>query len=231
MIISVVAVKVSNTQSIHLRVICCSFGAGHFSWVMVVRRQPNSSLWRGWDKHTHTQHYRHVHRRSEYRHLNTYKCARSVSPALWPCSYRVKLFSFNGLAICQGHIRTHTHAHTTTGTHTFQMMAICSATFHWDMCVHSNQESRHSDTQQPRQLLVSTGKCTLESFSSVLSMMQMSHCRKLGFPSIIDEVTQGKQSSTGIYCVRVKALIKSKLFYTHFGLSLHVAYNNITRHL
>lgn len=125
---------------------------------------------------------------AKHRHLDKHTCACSASHALWPCSYQVKSFSFNGLAICQGHKHARTHTLTCTHKHPdtlkFQMMAICSATFHWDMCVHSNQESRLSGTQKPEQLLESTDKCVLEIFFffPVLFMMQMSQLPAFRFP-------------------------------------------------
>lgn len=98
------------------------------------------------------------------------------------------------------HMRhVHTALHTAACAHKFQMMAICSATFHGDKCLHSNQESRHSGAQEHRQLLVSTGKCLLVNFVCFAYDANVSAaCIQVFLQSWLNW-TKKKQVSTVIY--------------------------------
>lgn len=71
-----------------------------------------------------------------------------------------------------------------------------------ETCVHSNQESRHSGTHKPRQLLVSTGKMCSSEFLLFCLWCKSLSCMHLGFPSIMSELDQEKQDTVGIFCVR-----------------------------
>ena len=170
------------------------------------------------------------------------KCSRRVSHALWPGIFQVKSFSFKGLAICQGHTHTHTHrsSHRNTqmctykqpDTHKLEMMAICSATFHWDMCAHSNQESRHSGTLRLRQLLVSTGKMCAGEFSAVLFMMQMSQLRVFTFSFNHGWIGPRKTRLDRDFLVLdSEHWLQPNSFYTHFSSDPHADLNSRGSHL
>ncbi len=151
----------------------------------------------------------------------TYKCA-SVSHALWPCSYQVRSLSFCGLAICQGH----THAHTCTHMHT-HAQPNNHTNFRWwqfvlppstETCVHSNQESTHSGTQKPRQLLVSTEKCVWVNLLLFCLWCKCLSCTYFGFPSIMKEFSLLKQAAKGISHARFLSIDLNWTFVHLFKL-------------
>lgn len=172
MAISVVAVKVSNTQSeiLNLWVICWSFGAGHFSWVMggagsLIQVYKAGEMNTRTNSHTQSCTALQARTRgvSETQTLTyTQMCMQCQS-----CSLALQL---SGQVFLLQHIsnmsRSHTHAHTQTPRHaqiSDDGNLFCQLPLR-HVCVHSNQESRHSGTQKPRQLLVSTGKCLSVNF-------------------------------------------------------------------
>lgn len=91
----------------------------------------------------------------------------------------------------RSHTYTLSHTHTAQ-THTFQMMAICSATFHWGACVNSNQRSRHSGTERIKQLLVSTGKCLYLNFLCFVSDANVSVVFGFSFSHGLNQAKKNK---------------------------------------
>lgn len=130
------------------------------------------------------------------------------------------------------HKNTQTCTYKQPDTHKLEMMAICSATFHWDMCAHSNQESRHSGTLRLRQLLVSTGKMCAGEFSAVLFMMQMSQLRVFTFSFNHGWIGPRKTRLDRDFLVLdSEHWLQPNSFYTHFGSDPHADLNGRGSHL